>query len=140
MYVFLKYYQRDNFNWKVPSIIFFPSFFQQHEAEVQQNIADTQAQSINGNNACNTFKQSSNNNLAPHKYSVSCGLKSFRLNNIISTFYSQKYNGFLLSLLLLLSFFLGFSFLIFYFLIRIGVLAAIASFQRPISKAQRHKL
>lgn len=44
--------------------------FQQHEVEVQQTINDTQNLSLNGNNDCNTFRQSSNHISAPHKYSV----------------------------------------------------------------------
>lgn len=49
------------------------NLFQQHEAEMQQTINDTQTLSINRNNECNTFKQNSIsiNNSAPHKYAVS---------------------------------------------------------------------
>lgn len=97
------------------------SFFQQHETDVQQTIADTQTLSINSNNECHTFKQSSNNNSAPHKYTVSHGSNSTLIeqHNFLAFLSTQKFIIFLS--------------VIFKISISLGVLAAIASFQRAIS-------
>ncbi|XP_055300383.1 myogenic factor 5 isoform X2 [Sitodiplosis mosellana] len=40
-----------------------------HESDVQQTITETQSLSINNSNQCNTYKQSSNSNSEPYKYS-----------------------------------------------------------------------